>query len=326
MERRISVRHQWNKGDVIVPMNNKQSNKKNKEDSISTVIGVILGIALVLTDFFGIFDVGKWYKKYTMISTVARPLIVIVCAFAVIVVIIVFSYTHRKRNANEYENSFKRRWNEDSANKSDEYYDNIDDTVFGKSGEYVTIDGEMYSYESSIQYPMLSVFIVALMLMSIVVAGSYVFEGYCEYWMSENNNTLRKLAIYVACLMVALFKWYFAFCANNIIEKFSDNIGELKSVRGKCVRIHKVVRNKKEYYIPEYSYSTLSQYPSLHKEERKYKLNEVPGLGTNTDLYYSRQKNRALTTWEYNNNKKIQKECIVMAVIVTILFVIVNYW
>ncbi len=107
-----------------------------------------------------------------------------------------------------------------------------------------------------------------------------------------------RLLLYLAAFATALILWGIGYNDTRLLNKGFCKLSDLEKIRARCVSFDKYIENNNVYYKAVYEYSVSCE-NHTYVARKKYKENNKPDINSYIEVYYSRDKNKAVTRRDF---------------------------
>ena len=240
------------------------------------VLGIAIIAAVILLENNHIVSLTSLFDDANTVLEMIRSMIVILAGVVSAVMLMIFLAKQQRKKKNE---------NDIPAPDTSEYHQL--NGIYYRTEETGNIKG----------YVILAVFA----LLCIILGLAMLLERLADANILSVPLKLVVLLAAVLLLIIGTALVVIGIAGNRLDEGLFVRLSNLEKCKGTCCAVYKNPHRKKPHYIAVYDFSA-GTYHMLHRETIQYSAKNRPDFLSEKDIYFSREKKRAITKRECDVN------------------------
>jgi hypothetical protein len=133
----------------------------------------------------------------------------------------------------------------------------------------------------------------------ITILGMWIIFNQLQiYNVVEFPFSTFGLLLYLFSFVTALLLWLTGYGDTKLLNRGICRLSDLEKIRARCALVYKCIEGNKEYYSAIYEYSVSCE-NLAYADRKKYKENNKPEINSYIEIYYSRDKKKAVTRGDF---------------------------
>lgn len=133
----------------------------------------------------------------------------------------------------------------------------------------------------------------------ITIVGMWIiFSQFQIYNVVKFPFSTFRLLLYLFSFIAALLLWLTGYSDTKLLNRGICRLSDLEKIRARCALVYKCIEGNKEHYSAIYEYSVSCE-NLAYADRKKYKENNKPEVNSYIEIYYSRDKKKAVTRGDF---------------------------